>query len=199
MAEFRDALPALRLEALDVGDNVLKDLGAEYVATAPCLRELKVLKLDRCEILQSGARLFAKKASFLGGLRQLDVGHNHFGPAGLAALLERGPASLHTLRMRDNDLFDEGAKPLAESPASDGLLEADLSQNNLGHTATQALGESVHLRKLLILRLADNPINESAAAALAASPLGQRLTVLELENLPLAPGSPRAGGDDIPR
>jgi uncharacterized protein (TIGR02996 family) len=194
MAEFRDAQSGLRLETLDLGDNILKDLGAECIAKAPCLRELKTLRLDRCEILQSGARLFAKKASFLGGLRRLDVGHNHFGPTGLAALLEREPPSLHTLHMRDNDLFNQGAELLAGSLASDVLLEVDLSQNDLGPAAAQALGESAHLRGLLVLRLADNPINESAATALAASPLGQRLAVLELENLPPAPGLPRVGG-----
>jgi uncharacterized protein (TIGR02996 family) len=198
MAEFRDALPELRLERLDLGENVLKDLGAERIATAPCLRELKTLRLDRCEILQSGARLFAKKASFLGGLRRLDVGHNHFGPAGLAALLEREPPSLHTLHMRDNDLFDQGAELLAGSRASDALLEVDLSQNDLGPAAAQALGESAHLRGLLVLRLADNRIQELAATALAASPLGQRLAVLELDNLPPAPGSPRVGGEGVP-
>jgi uncharacterized protein (TIGR02996 family) len=188
MAEFASAQPALRLEALDLGENVLKDVGAEYVAMVPCLRELKTLRLDRCEILQTGARLFAKKASFLGGLRRLDVGHNHFGPAGLADLLGRAPSELHTLQMRDNDLLDRGAELLAGSPASDTLLEADLSQNGLGPAAARALGESAHLRGLLVLRLADNPINESAAAELAASPLGQRLTVLELDKLPRAPG-----------
>lgn len=198
LAEFRDALPALRLETLDLGKNVLKDLGAECVATAPCLRDLKTLRLDRCEILQPGTGLFAKKASFLGGLRRLDIGHNHFGPAGLAGLLERESASLHTLRMRDNDLFDEGAKVLAGSPASDGLLEVDLCRNHLGPTAALVLGASAHLRRLLILRLADNRIDESTAAALAASPLGQRLAVLELENLPRAPGIPLDGGDDMP-
>jgi uncharacterized protein (TIGR02996 family) len=186
MAEFRDALPGLRLETLDLGDNVLKDVGAEYAATAPCLRELKVLRLDRCEISLTGARLFAKKASFLGDLRWLDVGHNRFGPAGLAALLERAPQSLHTLYMRDNDLLDQGAELLAGSSASDSLLEVDLSQNSLGSTATQALGESAHFSGLLVLRLADNAINELAATALAASPLGQRLAVLELDNLPPA-------------
>src|SRR5207244_1062605 len=101
--------------------------------------------------------------SFLGGLRRLDVGHNHFGSAGLSALLERESPSLHTLEMPDNDLYDQGAKLLAGSPASDALLEVDLSQNSLGPAATQALGESAHLRGLLVLRLADNPINESAA------------------------------------
>jgi Ran GTPase-activating protein (RanGAP) involved in mRNA processing and transport len=180
MAEFHSALPRLRLERLDLGENVLKEVGAEYVARAPCLRELKVLRLDRCEITLAGARLFAKKASFLRGLRQLDIGHNHFGPAGLTDLLGRKPAALHTLRMRDNDLFDAGAELLAASPTSDSLLEVDLSQNGLGPAAAQALGKAAHLRGLIVLRLADNPISESAAAGLAASPQGQRLAVLEL-------------------
>lgn len=184
MTEFASAAPDLRLEMLDLGENILKDLGAECIAKAPCLRELKALRLDRCEIRASGACLFAQKASFLDGLRRLDVGHNHFGPIGLTALLERESPSLHTLRMRDNDLFDQGAEVLAGSPASNALLELDLRQNNLGPAATQALGDSPHLRGLLILRLADNPIHESAANALAASSLGQRLMALEVDNLP---------------
>jgi uncharacterized protein (TIGR02996 family) len=198
MAELGDALPGLRLETLDLGENVLKELGAEYVATAPCLRGLKALRLDRCEIPLAGARLLAKKAAFLDGLRLLDVGHNHFGPTGLEALLERRPPSLHTLRMRDNDLFDKVAALLAGSPASDALLEVDLSQNGLGAAAALALGESPHLRGLLVLRLADNRIGESAAATLAASRLGQRLAVLELEDTPPAPDPPPVGGDGIP-
>jgi uncharacterized protein (TIGR02996 family) len=196
MAELGDARPGLRLETLDLGENVLKELGAEYVATAPCLRELKVLRLDRCEVPLTGARVLLKKAAFLGGLRLLDVGHNHFGLDGLGALLERQPP-LHTLLMRDNDLFDKGAALLAGSPASDALLEVDLSQNGLGDAAALALGESAHLRGLLVLRLADNRISESAAATLAASPLGQRLAVLELEDTPPAPGPAAVGGDDI--
>jgi uncharacterized protein (TIGR02996 family) len=204
MAEFADALPELRLETLDLGSNILKELGAEYVALAPCLRELKALRLDRCEIPLAGARLLAKKASFIGGLRLLDVGHNHFGPVGLNALLERQPPALHTLRMRDNDLFDKGAALLAESTASDVLLEVDLSQNNLGAAAALALGESAHLRRLLVLRLVDNEINEWDAANLATSPLGERLALLELEDLPPAPETsplpepPPSVGDNIP-
>lgn len=195
MAEFDSALPGLHLESLDLGENVLKDVGAEYVALVPCLRELKSLKLDRCEIRSNGAKLFAKKASFLRGLRTLDISHNHFGPLGLAALLEREPPALHTLRMRDNDLYDEGATLLAGSPASDGLLELDLSQNGLGTTGARTLGDPAHLRGLLVLRLSDNRINEPAAEALARSPLGQRLAMLDLENLPPIPP---VGDDAIP-
>ena len=188
MAEFESARKGMQLDSLDLGENVLKAVGAEYLAVVPCLSELKSLRLDRCEITAAGARLFAKKASFLGELRCLDLGHNHFGPSGLAALLAREPAALHTLRMRDNDLLDAGAEVLAGSPASDTLLEADLSQNNLGPVAAKVLGESDHLDGLLVLRLADNPIPEAAATALAASPLGTRLSELELDNLPAATG-----------
>jgi uncharacterized protein (TIGR02996 family) len=198
MEEFRSARAALRLEALDLGENVLKELGVEYLATARCLSELKVLRLDRCEVPLAGAKLLAKKASFLGGLRVLDISHNHFGPVGLGALLKRELAALHTLRMRDNDLFDNGAELLARSPASDTLLEADLSQNGIGAAGAVALGESAHLRGLLVLRLADNRINESAASTLAASPLGRRLAVLELVDPPPAPDPPPVGEDGNP-
>jgi uncharacterized protein (TIGR02996 family) len=199
MAELADALPALRLETLDLGENVLKELGAESVATAPCLRELKSLRLDRCEIPLAGARVLAKKAAFLDGLRQLDVGHNYFGPVGLGALLERQPPALHTLRLRDNNLFDKGAELLAASPASDALLDVDLSQNDLGLAAAEALGASAHLRSLIVLRLEDNRISEATGFALAESPLGQRLAVLGLEGLPSRPApSPFSAGDPPP-
>jgi uncharacterized protein (TIGR02996 family) len=202
MGEFADARSGLQLETLDVGENVLKELGVEYLAMAPCLRGLKVLRLDRCEVPLAGARLLAKKAAFLGGLRVLDVAHNNFGPAGLDALLDRQLASLHTLVMRDNDLFDKGAALLAGSPGSDSLLEVDLSQNGLGSAAALALSESPYLGGLLILRLGDNPINESATGSLASSPLGQRLSILEFVDQPRSASPPDEedllGGDEIP-
>jgi uncharacterized protein (TIGR02996 family) len=182
MAELDDALPELRLETLDFGENVLGKPGVEHVAAASCLSGLKSLRLDRCEIPLAGARALAKKAAFLDGLRMLDVSYNSFGPSGLDALLDRAPPALHTLRLRDNDLFDKGAALLAASPASDALLDLDLSKNGLGTHAAEALGESAHLRGLLVLRLEDNSIHEVAAATLRHSSLGGRLAVLELGN-----------------
>jgi hypothetical protein len=181
IAEFGDARPDLRLETLNLGENVLGQRVADYLAAAPCLSELKSVRLDQCEIPLAGASLLMKKAAFLGGLRGLDVGFNHFGPDGLAELLEREPPLLHTLLMRDNDLSDKGAEVLAGSAASNTLLEVDLSKNDLGAAAAAALAEPKHLRKLLILRLLDNRINKQAAALLSASHLGRRLAVLELE------------------
>jgi uncharacterized protein (TIGR02996 family) len=189
MQEFGAAHKELRLDALDLGENLLGDLGAADLALAPCLSELKALELDRCEIRLSGARWLVN-APFLRTLRRLNVNNNSFGPEGLYRLLEKKPPFLHTLQMVDNDLGDEGAAHLAESPASNVLLDADLSQNGLEDQAAQSLGKSKHLKNLLILRLPHNEISKSAAVALAVSPLGKRLAVLEvtekdtLENIP---------------
>jgi Ran GTPase-activating protein (RanGAP) involved in mRNA processing and transport len=187
MAEFESAGPRLQLDALDLGQNLLRDVGTEYVALVPCLHELKALRLDRCELTLTGAAIFAKKASFLGGLRRLDVAHNYFGATGLGGLLERKPRTLHTLLMRDNDLLDEGAELLSRSPASNTLIELDLSQNGLGAGVAQALGDSPQLRGLLILHLADNSISRSAVDSLTASALGQRILTLELREASRVP------------
>jgi uncharacterized protein (TIGR02996 family) len=179
MQEFGAARPELRLDVLDLGDNLLGDLGPADLALAPCLGELKVLDLDQCEIRSSGARWLVN-APFFGSLRRLNVNHSNFGPAGLYRLLEKKPPFLHTLHMENNDLGDEGAAHLAESPASNTLLELNLAENGLGDGAAKALARSKHLRNLLVLRLNDNPIGKPAAAALARSPLGKRLAVLEM-------------------
>ncbi|HYT88994.1 MAG TPA: TIGR02996 domain-containing protein [Gemmataceae bacterium] len=181
MQEFGGARPELRLDVLDLGENVLEDVGASDLALAPCLSELKVLELDRCEIRLSGARWLVN-APFRSTLRLLNVNDNTFGPEGLYRLLEKKPPCLHTLLMRQNDLGDEGAAHLAESPASNTLLEVDLAQNGMGDHAARALAKSKHLRNLLVLRLGCNEFSKSAAAALAQSPLGKRLAVLETTN-----------------
>jgi uncharacterized protein (TIGR02996 family) len=193
VAEFDSANKGLRLEALDLGENLLRDVGAEYVASVACLGELKSLHLDRCQITQRGAALFARKAKFLGDLRRLDVSFNQFRLVGLAALLDRQPAALHTLLLRDADLFDAGAELLASSPASNPLCELDLSRNGLTTAAVLALCDTEHLANLVVLRIADNPLGEPGAAALAGSAIAKRLSALETGYLPAPP--PPYGGD----
>jgi uncharacterized protein (TIGR02996 family) len=174
--EFGDAHKDLRLETLDLAENLLGDLGAAYLASAPCLRELKVLDLERCEMPVSAARQLAT-ATFRDSLRRLNVNSNSFGPEGLDALFEQNPVELHTLRIAHNDLGDTGIEHLAASPASDTLLELDLDNNGLGDDAVRALAASNHLRYLLILRIKSNRITKPALEALRSSPLGQRLAV----------------------
>jgi hypothetical protein len=143
---------------------------------------LKVLELDSCEIKSSGARWLVYSA-FAGSLRRLNVNHNSFGPEGLYRLLEVKPPFLHTLYMVNNDLLDEGAAHLAESPASAVLLDVNLAHNGLRDQAAQFFGKSKHLKNLLVLRLHDNEISEQAIAALVGSPLGKRLAFLDVRDL----------------
>jgi uncharacterized protein (TIGR02996 family) len=181
MKEFGEARQGLQLDVLDLGTNLLRVRGASYLASAPCLRELKSVELDRCEMPSSAARHLAR-APFLSSLRHLNVNYNRLGPEGLHALFDANPQELHTLQMADNNLGDEGASHLAESPASDTLLEANFAGNDMGDPAATSLATSKHLRNLLILRLHFNPISKFAAAALTRSPLGKRLAVLEMSH-----------------
>jgi Ran GTPase-activating protein (RanGAP) involved in mRNA processing and transport len=186
MHEFAGAQPRLRLDVLNLGENLLRDRGATNLAKASCLTELKVLVLDRCEVGLFGARGLAE-APFLGGLRRLKVNHNSFGWQGLQALLEKQPQMLHTLEMVNNDLGDEAVVRLADAPASNTLQEVDLRMNSLTDRAAETLATSQHLQNLCVLQLDPSQISKWAAAALAGSPLGKRLVA-----------SPKDDEEDIP-
>lgn len=181
MKEFGSARPELQLDVLDLGDNLIGDVGASDLALASCLSELKVLELDQCELHLSGARWLIY-APFLGSLRRLNVNHNSFGPEGLYRLLEMKPPFLHTLEMVDNDLGDEGAAHLAESRASVVLLDVNLDHNELRDQTAKALAKSKYLKNLLVLRLQNNEFSKQAIADLRISPLGKRLAILDVRD-----------------
>ena len=197
MEEFGDAGAGLQLDVLNLGANVLEDDGAADLARADCLRGLKVLHLDSCELGPVAAGRLAK-APFFGDLRVLNVGANPLGTKGLSALLGANSPALHTLSVAGCDLGDAGVTKLATSPASDTLLNLNLTWNDLRDKGVQALAASKHLRSLLLLRLTENQITKRAADALVKSPLGKRLAVLELP--PTVGGTlpPSSPGDAIP-
>jgi uncharacterized protein (TIGR02996 family) len=179
--ELTEAQPALQLDVLDLGGNLLRDLGCTYLASADCLRELKVLVIDQCEMTTSAARRLVK-APFLHSLRRLNVNDNSLRAEGLYTLLEKRPHELHTLHVANNDLGDDGISDLASSPASDTLLALDLAQNEVDDDGVHALIQSKHLKTLLVLQLNDNPISNAAIVDLEESPLGKRLAVLRTED-----------------
>lgn len=181
MQEFGAARSELQLDVLNLGLNILRNSGAENLATAPCLRELKVLNLERCEIHMAGARRLAE-ADYLELLRELNVNDNSFGPNGLQAILKAKPKQLHTLYIRNNDLGDGGAVLLAASPTVATLQDVDLSQNDIETKGAKALAKSKHLKNLLCLRLKSNKIDKAARVALKRSAFGKGLSVLEMEN-----------------
>lgn len=179
--DFYDAESGLRLDVLDLSGNMLGGDVYDYFGRAASLSELKVLNLSRCELGVADSRRVVE-GLFVGGLRVLDLSHDTLGADGLAALLAQKPASLHTLKLRDADVGDDGAECLAASPASDVLVEVGLEDNRLGARGAAALAETKHLRSLLILRLADNPVPRQTGGVLARSGLGKRLAALELDD-----------------
>ncbi len=177
--DLYDATPALRLDVLDIAGNMLEGDVYGYLGRAACLDELKSLNLGRCEMPADETQRVAE-ASFIAGLRVLDLGHNTFSPGGVGELMARRPAALHTLKLRDTDIGDDGAAHIAESPASDALLELDIADNRLTDRAAAALAASEDLRSLVVLRLGGNRIGKPALEALAESDLGRRLVSLDL-------------------
>lgn len=176
--EFASACEGMRLDVLDVGDNLLRDEGVRALAKADCLRELKVLAVDRCEFGAAGARALAK-APFFGGLRRLEVNSNPLGNDGLRALAGAFPGTLHTLEARDIGLDDEGAAALL-APALDGLSQLDLRDNQLTAAGLKALGTTEHLKGLVALLANDNRFNTRSADAFRKSPLARRLSLLSI-------------------
>lgn len=177
MMEFEAAHPDLQLDVLDLGENMLMDSAAEYLAGAASLRELKVLHLDRCELHLSGALRLAE-ANFFESLRRLNLGENRVEAKGLKAILERCPPHLHTLQIADNNLYNDGAQFLAEMPLPE-LQSLDVSRNGLGDHGAELFSNSPHFEKLLILRMLGNNIGPNAALELTQnSKLGKQLVSL---------------------
>ncbi|MFO0845425.1 MAG: hypothetical protein U0797_24080 [Gemmataceae bacterium] len=80
------------------------------------------------------------EAAFLDRPAALEAGHNHFGPAGLVATGASAAPAGHAGPARQRRRAR--CALLADSPASDTLLELDLSRNGSTPTAVRALGES---------------------------------------------------------
>jgi hypothetical protein len=99
--------------------------------------------------------------------------------SGLRLLFDVAPL-LHTLSLQYVYFVSpRNIVELAESPASDNLLELDLTDARLDADAIAALGQAKHLRNLLVLRVGGRHWGNAEVASIAASPLGQRLMLLD--------------------
>lgn len=150
--------------------------GLEALAQAPELVSLKHLHLEDCIVEEpERALLTLAQARFAGRLEQLSLGNNQLTASLITPLLESPlAAGLSRLSLgsfdeeRRNQLGDDGAIAIAESPTL-GLLEGlDLTANGITDEGALALAESPHLRSLLSLDLSENDIGEEGRAALQA-------------------------------
>jgi Leucine Rich repeat len=150
--------------------------GLEALTRAPALASLKHLRLEDCIVEEPERALLAlAQARFAGQLEQLSLGNNQLSASLITPLLD-SPLAARLSRLslgsideeRRNQLGDDGAIAIAESPAL-GLLEAlDLTANGITDDGAIALAESSHLRSLASLNLSENDIGEEGRAALQA-------------------------------
>lgn len=182
MLAFRKAHPGLSLETLSL-KGPLEVGGAARLAGAPCLSELKVLHLQVTNLGDDEAYARLAQAPWFDSLRVLDAPYGNGGGL-LKAVLARGPARLHTLNLEGSltwSRFPGALAALAASPATDGLLQLDLSHNRITDAEIDVLGQARGLQGLQFLGLRERrDVPEPVAERLLKSPLGQRLVGLEL-------------------
>lgn len=101
----------------------------------------------------------------LAGLRELDLGINHIGPSGVAALAsEKTVFKLCALQLDNNDLGDDGVEALAAWPGLAAVETLILSSNAIGPRGALALARSAHLGRVRTLWLMYMPLSRGPAA-----------------------------------
>jgi uncharacterized protein (TIGR02996 family) len=177
---LQSARPEMELDILDI--TGAQDRGdVPLLVENRALRNLKELFLrDSFHEEPSGDIEELAAAPFMASLRALHLEGGETDEAEIGPLLDAAPPLLHTLSLLYvYFLSPRNIVELAESPASDNLLELDLRDSRLDSKAVEALGKAKHLRNLLVLRVGGRDISEAEMDAIAASPLGRRLMLLD--------------------
>jgi uncharacterized protein (TIGR02996 family) len=194
-----------RLRFLHLGQTVLGPDGLLALGNWPVLARLHSLGWWNSRIGRDGARHLAGAAGFrpvslalgsnnLGAgemailseagiferVRDLDLGHNDLGPAGVAVLVGSPRPALRQLNLPCTKLGDEGVIALAEAGTLPGLRELDLVGTGLGVRGVEALARSPLLAGLRRLRLGGNKVTDAGARALATSPYLNHLRLLSI-------------------
>jgi uncharacterized protein (TIGR02996 family) len=146
------------LRTLRLGENSLRDKGAQTLATAPSLANLTRLYLDNCWLKIAGVSALA--------------GSPHL-------------ANLTLLDLSGNSLSSDDARALAASGYLTRLTSLSLARTHVGDKGARALARAANLSNLHALHLRDAGISGEGALALAASPYLEHLRTLDLTNNPI--------------
>jgi uncharacterized protein (TIGR02996 family) len=171
-----------RLEHLHVSSERLTVGGIRALARLPCLRSLA---LRECQLGLPGARALAA-AEWPAGLQGLDLFRNYLDNEAVATLVASPHfQGLRELNLGHNHLGPAGAAHLAQSPLTD-LLKLDLSSNGLMNAeASWALVPWLARQRLLSLNLGHNYMEPQGVRLLAECPGLDTLIDLDLTGVHL--------------
>ncbi|MBX9580328.1 MAG: TIGR02996 domain-containing protein [Gemmataceae bacterium] len=146
------------------------------LARCPHLAEVAELDLSLGDLGNGGVNVLAR-SPYLAGLRGLDLGSNGLDDAG-ARVVSRSTAfpNLRSLALNDNGpVSADGVRAVADSPFLAGLVELDLSGNDVSDAGVRAVAGGRATGRVHTLRLAGNHIGDAGVAALVGSGLLGRL------------------------
>lgn len=157
-------------EAIDLTSNELTARSIDLLSQAPLTR-VTTLAISDNRLGAAGARAIAG-APLFSELRDLDVGYNDIGLAGVRALFsaDNPMPRLRTLTLDGTELSGEGIELLVGSPIATSLRGLALRDTGLTDADAQALAEAESLSDLRSLRVGHNPITEAGVRVLRASP-----------------------------
>jgi uncharacterized protein (TIGR02996 family) len=155
------------IKTLRIRGAELKSRGLNYLKDVPSLSGLDTLDLYHNEIGISGAETLASIPQ-LHSLTFLSLNQNLVSDEGTRALMHLHP--LKKLFLAGNNIGDQGAITIAESPSTESLIYLELSYNALGDRAAKALANSPYLGGLTYLNLFANQISDVGKKALRESP-----------------------------
>lgn len=166
--------PVVHLELTSVDARV-----AARLAESPLLGRLRYLTI-RGNIGDKGARALAE-SPHLARLERLNLKDTGIGDEGVRSLAAARDLRCKSLALTGNEISDQGAKLLAQSPVLEAVEALYLSRTQIGDEGVAALARSPHLGKLDTLALGTlEELTDQGAQALIDSkglPLLRRLEV----------------------
>ena len=188
-----NSIRALRLDVNGTSENSIIELLEDGRLT-----NIEELKLDRCDLTErtidaiinathirnlrrislwgnrgigdAAARIFS--SHHMRSLR--DVSLNSVGMSGTALARELGKldfdAPLETLGLQSNEIGDEGAIAIANTPHLGSLSTCYLYSSKVGEKGVVALANSPNLKRISLLHLGNDPGSEEGRRALLESP-----------------------------
>lgn len=159
------------LETLDVSANGCDGDLFAMIAGAPELPSLRRLNVRYTQPVSPEQAATLASAPSLKGLRALDLEKCQIGPKGLEAFLDAMEMQLEELCVASNSLGDAGGVILASSPKVATLRVLDVTKNRLGKKAIKAIASSSHLTGLQKVLINDRESEEARTALLESKTL----------------------------
>ncbi|MDB5308420.1 MAG: hypothetical protein JWO38_2622 [Gemmataceae bacterium] len=156
----------------------LREPGRVAAELAACPFLARVEELDLClgDLGNDGLTLLVR-SPYLQAIRVLDLGSNGLDDAGMGVLARAATLPrLQSLTLNDNrQITGDGVAVLADSPFFAGLLELDLSGNDVGEAGVRVVVRGRAMARLHTLKLAGCHVGDPGIAALVRSEIFRRV------------------------